>query len=139
MNIFPVTLEILMANYSLYAGKRASHEVMVELDKLASMIDDPVTSEFIEWNDFELIYKSITPTGAELCMTHLDSKIEESAGVYWLEDCYYLISFRKSADYGRVTVSVLSYYKAPESIGDLSGFSEEFNDGFRIIYADVFA
>tara|TARA_R110002020_G_scaffold77416_2_gene195425 strand:+ start:453 stop:671 length:219 start_codon:yes stop_codon:yes gene_type:complete len=71
-------------------------------------------------------------------MTHLVSRIEEAAGVYWLEDGYYLISFLKTGEKGKVQVSLLSYYSAPPSIGFLAGLSEEFNKGFQVVYSDVF-
>ena len=139
MNIFPSTLEILLANYSLYAGKRADYSELEELDKLAGMIDDPVTSEFNSLSSFELISRSLTPTDAELYMTHLDSRVNEGAGIYWLEDGYYLISFLKKGEKSKVQVSLLSYYRAPIKIGFISGFSELFNREFQAVYATVFA
>ena len=128
-----------MVNNSLYGGKRADYSEMEELDRLAGMIDDPVTSEFNTLSSFELISRSLTPTDAELYTTHLATRLEEGAGVYWLEDGYYLISFSKAGTEGSVSVTLLSLYRAPASIGFLAGLSEEFNMGFQVIYADVFA
>lgn len=61
----------------------------------------------------------------------------ESLGVYLQENGYYLISYRKCEGEGRVTIFMLFYYKARGTSDDLSGFSDEFNEELRIVYAVV--